>query len=468
MKKIYLHLGFSKTASTSFQVTCKENIKVLNEQGFVYPLFNSSAITGRKDNENHGTAIYSLFCEAPEDFVGNIRFKVSDYNLLHEDYKATLAECFTNNNKIIISGERISDLSITGLQAFKNYLLQFNAEIFPIIFVRSPYEYHCSQYQQAIKGGFVVDFTQWATQSILINNIKSIFPNTEFFSFRQACAHKHGPTGFLFEKMDVSCDSINFHNLNEGVPNSLIRLQQILNKEEPCFIGDVGENYVLQVLNEQKAFIINGFLNKNYKSICSISSDSFQSKFYLTEAEFEKIKVDFEKENEFFDEVLGEGFRDTNIKFSSIYDSYREIAHYILELRETVNAEKQNGIRLNEKITQLKNELSQATASTGGIDHSLTVYSKDYRKYLKSKYRYYRFLSKLTFGKTKERYLRKKREYKVLLTKPIDMNFERGKNITSNNTSNKLSNEIAPLKTSQEANVAQFHKKLKLMCLMLY
>ncbi len=385
MKKIYLHLGFSKTASTSFQVTCKENIKVLEEQGFAYPLFNSSAIQTNwvKNIKNHGPIFYSLYCETPETFVGNIRYKVSDYDQLHKDYISILEQCLSSNKKVILSGERIAELPLAKLYEFKNYLLKFNAEIIPLVIVRSPYEYHCSQYQQAIKSGFVVDFTQWASQAIIIKNVKEVFPDTEFFPFRQICKHKFGPSGFLFEKMGLSCNAINFQSSNEGKPNTLIRLQQALNKEESVFNGEVSENYLLQVLNDQNPHIINGSLNDKYKVIHNIDNESFQSKFYLTEEEFEKIKENFEKENKFFIDVFGKEFCDTNIKFSSTENFLKELAKYVFSANQSI---KKNNIEYSalqkkldtadKEIQTLKTQLNSSKKEEENIAQALKEFSQ--------------------------------------------------------------------------------------------
>ena len=39
MRTLYVHIGTPKTATTSIQMFCVENQKVLNKQSYSYPLF---------------------------------------------------------------------------------------------------------------------------------------------------------------------------------------------------------------------------------------------------------------------------------------------------------------------------------------------------------------------------------------------------------------------------------------------
>lgn len=77
MKKLYLHMGFHKTGTSSFQETCKKNVGFLKAQGLLYPLFNSGHI-GMEDISNHSIPIYSMFCEDPGRYHINVKHQVGN------------------------------------------------------------------------------------------------------------------------------------------------------------------------------------------------------------------------------------------------------------------------------------------------------------------------------------------------------------------------------------------------------
>ena len=60
MKTCYLHLGFHKTATTSFQLSCGNNRKKLFEEGIYYPKFKFS---DRKGNCWNHSANIRRFCK---------------------------------------------------------------------------------------------------------------------------------------------------------------------------------------------------------------------------------------------------------------------------------------------------------------------------------------------------------------------------------------------------------------------
>ncbi len=78
-------MGLHKTATSSFQETCRVNSEILEKQGYSYPIFSSdqyrNIITG-----DHSPAIFSLFTEQPELFYKNIWAGIEDYEILNNDY----------------------------------------------------------------------------------------------------------------------------------------------------------------------------------------------------------------------------------------------------------------------------------------------------------------------------------------------------------------------------------------------
>ncbi|WBA17122.1 hypothetical protein [Salinivibrio kushneri] len=309
MKKLYLHMGFHKTATSSFQATCKKNIDKLIDAGIVYPLFNSVQAK-TKNIANHSIPFFSLYSGHAVNYHINVNWKVEDVSALNQDYKAEWQRCLSLGFNIIISGEDISYLNENALKELKNVIEYYDYDIIPIAVVRSPYEFSCSASQQMIMGGSQASVTAFHSQIGKINRIKSVFPKTEFIPFKQSCEHELGPVGFLLDKVGVNPEDFIIFDTNEGVSNALVRAQATINRDT--------------------SRIVDGRSNDNWRSLRNKDAGCFNSKFLLTEEEFETIREDIEKENQWFNDILGEAFTDKSIKFSDSSTVYDELATYLL------------------------------------------------------------------------------------------------------------------------------------------
>ncbi len=296
MKKLYLHMGFHKTATTSFQEICKKNNEKLLRQKIFYPIFNSSQIN-QKDISNHSIPMYSLFCGSPEKYHINIIYNIANVDKLNKDYMNSLNACLHFDNHVILSGEDISRLDDEHLLKFKLFLQQYDREIIPYIVVRSPYAFLCSSRQASINSGYHLTNTFFSSQISSIKKMKNVFPDIQFFAFSETCKHIQGPTAFLFDKMGINYTDFEFMTVNEGKSNVIVRIQNRLNKKERA--------------------IVNNKVNINFTSIAKFNNKTaFPQKYLLTKAEYAVIKEQCDAENAYFREHLGEEFCDKEIKFS--------------------------------------------------------------------------------------------------------------------------------------------------------
>lgn len=143
-RKCYLHVGMHKTGSSSIQKSLnnhdfKGDTKYLNI-GF----------------ENHSIPFYSLFSNFPEHYHIHQRSNRSFYECikLNLEYLTKIEEELVHSTEnIIISGEDISVLSVEKLRLLEKYLKLFFSDIEVIIYVRPPYSYMVSDFQERIKGG---------------------------------------------------------------------------------------------------------------------------------------------------------------------------------------------------------------------------------------------------------------------------------------------------------------------------
>lgn len=289
-------MGFHKTASSSLQLTCKHNVKELDAQGILYPLFNCLTVKNQSSIDNHSIPIHSCFCDHPEQYHMNIRWNVQSLDKVNEHYLSYLGDCLSQDKDIIISGEDISGLPPSALQKIVQFIEKYNFVIKPIVCVRSPYAYHCSSIQERVKGGTFVDFGNFTSQKGKINKLSSLFgDDIQFVPFSLACKHSHGPVGYLLELMKVDLDLITIKASNEGTSNDYVRVQNILNKLEPR--------------------IIKGKLNPNFKYL---NENGGENKFYLTTEEYSpSVQLENQQENTFFLKYLGKEFCDPNVQFST-------------------------------------------------------------------------------------------------------------------------------------------------------
>ncbi len=269
---------------------------------------------------------------------------------------------------MIISGEDISILSSASLVRLKEFLLQYDFEIVPMLAIRSPYEFHCSVVQSSNKTGLYADFLTFESRIQYIKNIKEVFDNVRFYPFKTMCTHSLGPVGFLLEEMGVSCDEIEFHTENVSKANTPVRIQYELNKKNPS--------------------IINGKSNNNFKHISIHDSGYFQTKFFLTEEEYQSIKDSCDEENKLFEEFLGSDFKDTEIKFSDPNAPISELANYLAEYSPPSDLEVQFLIRCADFIEAHSQEgafymvkiLNKIAPQSATAEKKLLEYYKKYKQ----------------------------------------------------------------------------------------
>lgn len=359
MKKLFLHLGFHKTATSSFQRTCMNNREVIERKGYHFPYFSCKF---KSEIDNHSIPLFSLFSDNPELYHINIKWSVKSAVDLNVTYKNQLDKILSENDNVILSGEDVSILNVKNLSALKLFIESYGFEIVPLCLVRSPYSFHCSVTQEIIKGGQYVPIDGFRSQLFKINNIIEVFGKSiRFIPFSRACKHPLGPVGYLFENIGIDSACLKIHNINDGLSNTAVRLQNIANEKQPRIVAEE--------------------INPAWKNLSYIGYATKQEKFLLTEEEFGLIYDKFEKENSSMLSTLGEDYLDVEIKFSKILDVVHDFSNILLQskedyadvlrdaairiesynvrealkLMELAKFFRPNGGLINEKVTQYKN-----------------------------------------------------------------------------------------------------------------
>ena len=235
-RKLFLHLGLHKTATSSFQNSCSRNQAELAAQGFFYPLFRCN----KQDIapfENHSIPLFSLFCSNPELYPVNLQLGLSNLTELHHLYQEQLQDALNADQQLILSAEDSTSLTTQEIHKLLEYLKGSNREIIPIAAVRQPYAYHCSQLQQQIKDGTVMTYWHHCPQRERIEKLDDIFGKTiRWINFEESCHHPEGPAAYLMETMGINIQRINFIGKNIGRCNDNIRIQNTLNRRQALII----------------------------------------------------------------------------------------------------------------------------------------------------------------------------------------------------------------------------------------
>ena len=253
MKTCFLHLGLHKTASSSFQQTCASNRKMLGKQGLFYPLFACEhSRPKRLKINNHSVPLRCLYDQNPKNYHINKRWKIKHLDEAIRDYDAQLTEALSNDASIILSGEGLSLLSVKALSQLVERIRARGFEIRPLVLVRSPLDYAHSIAQQLIRGGQHLELVGCGPLLVPqpmkrltipdgqreLSTLRSVLgQDLELVPFRRACAHPHGPVGYLLaEFCGVSnLELIKFQSSQESKSNGWVRIQNLINRRWPIF-----------------------------------------------------------------------------------------------------------------------------------------------------------------------------------------------------------------------------------------
>ncbi|WP_156796677.1 hypothetical protein [Cyanobium sp. PCC 7001] len=319
VKTVYLHVGLHKTASSSFQRTCKKNRKRLLRKGLNYPLF---ACIEKPDVaiRNHSIPLYSAFSDDPASYHMNIKWKIQDLDRVNVNYLNVLDAALDGPGDVLLPGEDISSLSATALRRFSDALTSKGHRLSAIALVRSPYSFHCSALQQMIKAGRSFDFnnTAWITsQRQTLERLLAVFGEAiTIHPFSKACSHRRGPVGFLFDQVGVKAlHRYSIVEANQSKGNLAVRMQNLINQRYPA--------------------ILEGRLNESHYRIMSLLNNG--QKFLLTSKELASCKEFLLQENAYMGERFGPDYCDQEFPVVDELSAEVVMASMVEVLRPIVN-----------------------------------------------------------------------------------------------------------------------------------
>jgi len=306
MKTLYLHVGLHKTATTSIQNTLLHNRDLLIKNGFFVPILKVK----ERVVSNHTILFHNLFGDNPKNFHTNIKMGLLDeLDQINESFLDQLENIVSvPQQKIIMSGEGISNISENGLIKLQSFFEQRSLRIKVICVLRGALSSATSRIQQRVKGGYpaLSNISKFSSnQGVIINRLKAVkrtFSDASFYSFEESLEHRFGPVGHFLELIGVPdrlFPDITFYRANESISDVSVRIIDHINSRHP--------------------YLSNGQINPNRKK------DDIRPllelpgpKFYLRQGEIQKIIDKVELENAFYSELTGYDFSQDTLRTNTI------------------------------------------------------------------------------------------------------------------------------------------------------
>ena len=313
MTKIcFLHLGFHKTATTSIQLTCRNNSNLLKKNGIETPNFLNER---NRVSANHTGQLRDIFSPSNKNLYKKIKqsqCKPNQDNSL-ESCIFEFRRLLDSRGHIFLSGEGIPLFPKESLTRMVREIEAQGFQIHPFALVRTPYAYLNSALQQTIKGGKhhpFIGLSENTYQGMKHDHENSKLPSTipaikrllnvfgdsiQFYPFKIATSYPGCPVSFVLSTV-LNQNNINEFKLdtaNQSLSNLTTRVKNMLNKE----------------LRHTDS----GPLKK---LIYELDSHENPEKFLLTQLEFKSIEKSFQEIQAGMNQLLGPQFIEEKIQFA--------------------------------------------------------------------------------------------------------------------------------------------------------
>lgn len=234
VKKIIIHAGMPKTASSSIQWTLYKNRGFLEQLGILYETSDYTC--------SHIGLFEGFFSETPQDLYISKFLQLGDKEDCKKFYDDWIGRVLERAKKLethtlVFSSERISwfdEELLSKVEAFIKRIFGESISIDVYLFTRSPISYFNSLFQQEMKVGVKPDTSNYISSVDFRNRYKETL---KVYSFEESCKHNLGPVGFFLENViglkEYDLRGIEIYSQNEGLSDKTCDILSYINAFYP-------------------------------------------------------------------------------------------------------------------------------------------------------------------------------------------------------------------------------------------
>ena len=248
VKKIYLHIGFHKTATSSIQQTLYSNKKKLMQNDIYYSSNQKAA---------NAFTLFGLFCDDVKRYDyhkqrGHNQQQIEEFN--SDNLIELLKEIkYCKQKTFLFSEEHLSTIvNLDNIKELKDFIrrLMPKADICLICCVRDPIKFYVSSFQQRVGGNLIIIPKNNEFNTSKLNYFKykisgylNVFnrENIVVYKFEDACSDKNGPVGYflknILELSDRTIKKIKIIKANEGRSIKALELISYCNEKIPYYVN---------------------------------------------------------------------------------------------------------------------------------------------------------------------------------------------------------------------------------------
>lgn len=222
---ITLHVGAHKTATSSIQITLRQNTEQLTSSGFQFPDIPDRA--GRR-KDSHGDAFRCAFQNSVSE---NPALRRYGYTIENDGpyFRNAIRQAVEDPRQTLFSAEQMTTFNEDEVERMRDFLVDLDRDIEVMCLIRSPSEMLVSSIQEGAKYG--TEPTVKAVRKCRrILFYRKYFDRLRAFPFATAREHPLGPVGFFIDEAGLG-DPADFRiaQVNESLGDLAVRLIWFIN-----------------------------------------------------------------------------------------------------------------------------------------------------------------------------------------------------------------------------------------------
>jgi hypothetical protein len=236
-QQIVLHVGLSKTGTTSIQENCERHIHWLFDRDIDYPLFTF----GPHRFRNHSKPLTAAITGSPGRYGLELRQQFP------RQVDRVLAECSRQlddllarprRGTLLLSSELIAGYGEEDMRTLGERLALATNRLRVVAYIRSPESTLASILQERAKAGVAIEPEAVVNRTMgQVATLQRVFPGVlEVVNFHEAVKHPRGLLGSFITRLGIAQEEFNnlaFSSENQGVSFEAFLLMQAINRHYP-------------------------------------------------------------------------------------------------------------------------------------------------------------------------------------------------------------------------------------------